>query len=910
MATIFDPYQASCLVELPHFTSHLIEDHMKKETLAYFFLFFFGSLQADEANPFVHFDWSELPSIPPAKNSVLQPGLAGAFIGLHNGALIIAGGANFPNDALLEGGKKVYHQDIYVLEKKADGDYRWLEGRQLSLPRRAAYGLTISTEDGLICVGGMDEAKLLDEAFTLKWDSNTQEIEISPLPPIPVPMANMSGGRIGNKVYVAGSLDADGSKHFWSLDLSAPETGWQALPVWGGAPRTHAFGAVQNDGDADCFYLMKGRFRGNQEVSVLLTDTWVYQPKTNSWKEINPGNDADKFPLAAGSAVAVGANHILLFGGDDGKIFNRLEKFAADIESANDSLQRQQLIGQRNEALQNHPGFSKAIWAFHTITQTWVLMSKLPSESQVTTTVLKWDDRIIIPSGEIAPGIRTPKILAVQLSHKDSFGTLNYLVLFIYLGVLVGLGFVFSKNQHSTDDFFKGGNRIPWWAAGLSIFGTQLSAITFLAIPAKTFATDWLYFFLMMTIIFVAPFIIRSFLPFYRRFNLTTAYEYLELRFNLPTRLVGSVMYVSLQLGRLGIVLLLPSLALSVVTGIDVKACILTMGLLSILYTVLGGIEAVIWTDVLQVIVLLGGALLSLVLLYFSLDGQEISTYIGQYDKMKVFNLELSFSNPTLWVVLIGGLATNIVQYGSDQTVIQRYLTTKDEKSAARGLMAGAWLTLPATLIFFSLGTLLFVFYKSNPELLNPALDKTDAIFPWYIANSLPPGVSGLLIAAVFAASMSSLDSSMNSVATVITTDYFRRLRPLSSESAYLRMARGITIGIGIIGTGLALLMASWGISSLWDQFNMIVGLFAGGLGGVFLLGIFSKRANGAGALFGLLASGILQYLIKEHTGIHLLMYAFTGMFMSILIGWLASIVAGGGTKEKMKYTYSGLRKQ
>jgi SSS family transporter len=474
---------------------------------------------------------------------------------------------------------------------------------------------------------------------------------------------------------------------------------------------------------------------------------------------------------------------------------------------------------------------------------------------------------------------------------------------------LVGIGFIFSKNQHSTDDFFKGGNRIPWWAAGLSIFGTQLSAITFMAIPAKTFATDWLYFFLMMTIIMVAPFIIRFFLPFYRRFNLTTAYEYLELRFNLMTRLLGSLMYIFLQLGRLGIVLLLPSLALSVVTGIDVDVCILTMGVLSILYTVLGGIEAVIWTDVVQVIVLLGGALISLLLLYFSLDNGDISNYVQEFDKTRVFDFELSFSNPTLWVVLIGGLAANLVQYGSDQTVIQRYLTTKDEKSAAKSIMTGAWLTVPATLIFFSLGTLLFVYYKTNPELLNPVLEKTDAIFPWYIVNSLPQGVSGLLIAAVFAASMSSLDSSMNSVATVITTDFFRRLRPLSNESAYLKTARITTIIIGIIGTGFALLMASWGISSLWDQFNMIVGLFAGGLGGIFVLGIFSKRANGSGALIGLLLSGVLQYLIKDFTSVHLLLYAFTGMFSSILFGYLASLLFGATDEEKVKYTYFNLRK-
>ena len=863
--------------------------------------------KAKEENPFIHFQWSELATIPPATGKSVHPGVAGAFTGIHNNALIIAGGANFPDGPAWEGGSKVFHKDIYVLEKKGESAVEWLKDKQFSLPQKVAYGLTVPTQKGLVCIGGTDGSAFLDGVFLLKWDADKKEIEIENLPPLPVPMANMSGGKIGNKIYVAGSLDADGSKFFRCLDLSNTAAGWQKLPVWEGSPRTHAVGVVQNAGEVDCFYLLKGRFKGKNATSTLLSDAWVYNLGTNEWKEVNTGKEAPGFTISAGTGIAMGANHILLFGGAAGKLFNRLEQFAADISTATDTSFQQKLIAERDAILKNHPGFSKDIWAFHTITQTWTKIGELPSGSQVTTTALKWNDQILIPSGEIAPCIRTPNILAVKISNKVSFGRLNYIVLFVYLALLVGLGFMMSKNQHTTDDFFKGGNRIPWWAAGLSIFGTQLSAITFMAIPAKTFATDWLYFFLMMTIIMVAPFIIRYFLPFFRRFNLTTAYEYLELRFNLPTRLAGSVMYIFLQLGRLGIVLLLPSLALSVVTGIDVSVCILTMGILSILYTVLGGIEAVIWTDVLQVIVLLGGALISLVLLYFNLDSNDISTYVAEFNKMQIFDFEFSFSDPTLWVVLIGGFASNIVQYGSDQTVIQRYLTTKDEKSAAKGITTGAWLSLPATFIFFSLGTLLFVHYKVNPAALSPILEKTDAVFPWYIVNTLPDGVSGILIAAVFAASMSSLDSSMNSVSTVITTDFFRRLRPLNSEAAYLKMARIVTVIIGIFGTGLALVMASWGISSLWDQFNLIVGLFAGGLGGVFVLGIFSKRANGTGALIGLLVSGIMQFLIKEYTDIHLLMYAFTGMFACIIVGYVVSLFFGEQEEEKMRFTYFGL---
>lgn len=872
------------------------------------FLFFAinGNIYSQETAVNLELNWEKLTSIPPKEGQTEQPGLAGAFIGVHNEVLLIAGGANFPNGPAWEGGAKVYHSDIYVLEKNGK-DYKWLDNKAFSLPNKIAYGLTVPTEKGIVCIGGMNGSQTFDKAFILKWDNGLQATTIQDLPALPVPVANLAGGKIGDYIYAAASTEGNQQKYFWRLDLTNPQS-WETLPVWSGAARTHALGVVQNNGENDCFYLIKGRYAKNG-ISELYGDGFYYNPNKNEWSSIQIAKNSEgkNIFLSAGTALPVGANHIFLFGGADGKGLNILEKYAQDIAAATDTLIQQNLIAERDEILKNHAGFTKGIYAYHTITQTLTKVGELPNGSQVTTTALKWDDQYLIPTGEISPCIRTPDILAGTIKNNPTFGTLNYAILVLYLLLLVGMGFMLSKNQHSTEDFFKAGNRIPWWAAGISIFGTQLSAITFMAIPAKTFATDWLYFFLMMTIIMVMPFIIRFFLPFYRRFNLTTAYEYLELRFNLITRLIGSSMYIVLQLGRLGIVLLLPSLALSVVTGMDVYYCILSMGILSILYTVLGGIEAVIWTDVIQVFVLLGGALLSLGLLYFNLDNDTILTHIGDFNKLRVFDFTLSFSNPTLWVVLLGGFASNIIQYGSDQTVIQRYLTTKDEASAAKSIRTGAWMALPSTLIFFALGTLLFVYYKENPVALNPVLEKTDAIFPWYIINSLPNGISGLLIAAIFAASMSSLDSSMNSVATVITTDFIQRLKPLSKESNYLKIARIITVIIGLLGTGLALLMATWGISSLWDQFNTIVGLFAGGLGGIFVLGIFSKHTNGTGAVIGLIASGIGQYFIKEYTNLHFLMYAFTGMAIAILVGYFISFVVGKNTQKNQTYTYYDL---
>ena len=858
---------------------------------------------AQSIQDFNQIKWSTIIDLPNLNTVTPNPGLAGAFMGVHNDALIIAGGANFPNGPAWEGGSKVYHDKVYLLQKESDGFAQWLEMDLPNLNNEVAYGLSIPTDEGLICLGGNNNLTTFTDAFILKWNRQSSELTTEPFPSLPIPATDFTGAVINNSLYIAGnSLTND--KFFYRIGLNNLDDSWESLPTWDGATRTHAIGITQNNGAEEVFYLMKGRIKTAPFVHQIHTDSHVYSPTTNSWEVLKTKHD---YPITAGTAIAYGANHILLFGGADGVILNQLESLEKEFQAESDPLLKTKLKTQKNAILNNHPGFTSSVWAYHTVTDSWTKLNDLPSSSQVTTTALQWDDDIIIPTGEISPCIRTPNILKGEIIAPSKFGTLNYIVLIFYLGLMVLLGLYLSKNQHTTEDFFKGGQRIPWWAAGLSIYATQLSAITFMAIPAKTFATDWLYFFLNATIIMVAPFIIRYFLPFYRRFNLTTAYEYLEKRFNLAARLIGSTMYIFLQLGRLGIVLLLPSLALSVVTGIDVQLCILSMGILSIIYTVLGGIEAVIWTDVLQVIVLLGGALLAAIILFFNIDTELLTLAINDYDKLKIFDTRFDFSSPTLWVVLLGGFATNFIQYGSDQTVIQRYLTTKDEDNAAKSIWIGAWLTVPSTIIFFGLGTLLFVFYKDHPEALSISMDKTDAIFPWYIINNLPDGISGILIAAIFAASMSSLDSSMNSVSTVITTDFIKRLRPLKSEQNYLKTARIITAIIGLLGTALALTMATWGISSLWDQFNIFVGLFTGGLGGIFILGIFTKKANGIGAVTGLVVSGLVQFWIRSFTDIHLLLYAFTGIIVSFGVGYIVSLVSGSSEGDKSDWSYFGL---
>jgi len=857
--------------------------------------------------------WTALPSLPPAPGDEIQPGVAGPFVGVHRGVLVVAGGANFPDAMPWDGGQKVWHAAGFVLDPRGGGDLHWETGGPFALPQPAAYGASVTTDHGIILIGGCDAEQCFRDVRLAAWDGS--RLVYRPLPALPRPLAFMGAARVGNDLYVAGGQETMGqaraTKAFLRLDLAPLEAWtpdgasplpadwqWEALAPWPGPPRILPVVAGQSDGATDCLYVFSGRDVAPGRPTQLLTDGYTYDPSAERWTRLGDVAPAGEPPrcLMGAPARASGANHILVFGGAGGERFLELEgldRAIAAATAAGDTAKADALTKRKAAILNNHRGFSRDVLAYHTITDTWTQVGRLPGPCPVTTTAVRWDGGIVVPSGEVRPGVRSDAVWKATPGPVPAFGALNYAVLGVYLAALVAMGVWFSRRERTTDDFFKAGGRIPWWAAGLSIFGTQLSAITFMAIPAKTFGTDWRYFWLNMAIVLLAPFIVYLILPFFRRLNVTTAYEYLERRFNLAARLIGSLMFMALHLGRIGIILFLPSIALSVVTGINVETCILVMGLLSITYTVLGGIEAVIWTDVLQVIVLLGGALLCLGMIVFTLPmgPGELVRLAGEAGKLHAFDFRPVLTAPTFWVVLVGGLPATFVSYGTDQTVIQRYLTTPDEASAARGIWTNAILSIPATLLFFSVGTALYVFYASRPEQLNPTIENPAAIFPWYIVTRLPNGVAGLLIAGVFAAAMSSLDSSMNSIATAVTTDWYGRFRPAATDHRRLGVARAATVAVGLAGTAFALVMAGWEIKSLWDQLSRFIGLFASGLGGLFLLGIFSRRAHGTGAVVGLVASCLVQYVVSQWTPLHLLLYAATGIGSCVVLGYAASLV-------------------
>jgi SSS family transporter len=525
--------------------------------------------------------------------------------------------------------------------------------------------------------------------------------------------------------------------------------------------------------------------------------------------------------------------------------------------------------------------------------------------------MVEWLDGFAVVNGEIKPGVRSPSIYFGQSKYTPVFGWINWSVIAIYLLFMVLLGFYFMKREEGTNTFFKGGQRIPWWAAGMSIFATMLSAITYMSIPAKSYATDWQYYIMAITIFILVLPVVRYYLPFFRRLNVTTAYEYLEKRFNYAIRLLTSSLFQVFHVARMALVLFLPSLALTTVTGINIYLCIALMGVITILYCTMGGVAAVIWGDVIQGFVLLGCALLVVVFMVSGTEGglNRVIEITVEHEKMKVFDFAFDLSKTTFWVVLLGGLGNNLISYTSDQSVIQRYLTTKDQKAAGKGLWFNGTVSILISIVFYFIGTALFVLYKTQPQELNMAMTQPDSIFPHFIMTRMPVGIAGLMIAAIFAATMSTVSSSLNSISTAFTTDIYNHIWPGSPDSRRLRVARISGIVAGGLGIGLALLMAGWNILSLFDYYNIILGLLGGGIAGVFAMAIFFPRINTIGALSGFIMSIVILFLFMKYSSAHLLLYGIIGVTISIIIAFIVSLFTPGDKKDLAGLTYKSLDK-
>ncbi len=436
-------------------------------------------------------------------------------------------------------------------------------------------------------------------------------------------------------------------------------------------------------------------------------------------------------------------------------------------------------------------------------------------------------------------------------------------VLVVYLLGIAVLGARFAGRGRTLHGFVAASGRLPGWAVGLSLFGTFLSSNTFLGVPGKAFGTDWNSFVFSLSLPLAAWIAVRWFVPFFRRSGEVSAYTHFERRFGRWARVYAVVCYLLTQLARVGTILFGIALVLSPLTGVDPAWIIVITGGVVIFYT-LRGIEAVIWTDVVQSFILVAGALIVVASLALDMPGglgRTLDIAVADH-KLSLGSYGAGLGASTFWVVLVYGLFINLNNFGIDQSYVQRYHAARGEREAARSVWLAALLYLPISMLFFWIGTALYADFRAQPELWSSLLTAipeaeagspagvgsaaelaavADRAFPYFIVHRLPPGLTGLLVAALVAAGMSSIDTSLNSSATVIHADLLSRRLADAADGVSLRALRCSTVGVGILGTGAALAMI--GVKSLLDAWWTLSGAFAGGLLGLFLLGMLVRRA-------------------------------------------------------------------
>lgn len=503
----------------------------------------------------------------------------------------------------------------------------------------------------------------------------------------------------------------------------------------------------------------------------------------------------------------------------------------------------------------------------------------------------------------------------------------DLVIIAVYLIAMVLVGVYFSRKNTSSEQFTKAGGSIPGWAIGISIYATFLSSNTFLGVPGKAFGGNWNAFVFSLSMPLAAWISTKYFVPFYRSTGEVSAYTNLEKRFGTWARTYVVICFLLTQIARIGSIFFGISLTLQALTGYSMVAIMVVTGICIVIYTVMGGIEAVIWTEVVQGILKTVGAFIIIYLVVREIDGGFADIIkVGSTDnKFSLGEMGLDFGTSTFWVVLLYGFFINLNNFGMDQNYVQRYHTATSLKEANKSVWLCVWIYVPVSLLFFVIGTCLYTYYMQNPELLStiklqaaaeqlglstntpevqqfastlkPA-DYGDKIMPHFMVNMIPVGLLGLIVSAILSAAMSTISSGMNASATVFTEDIYKRyFNQESSDKNSLKILYIATVIVGVIGMICGITMI--GIKSLLDVWWTLSGIFAGGMLGLFLLGIISAKTSNNDAVIGTVV-GIcvimwmtFSYLIPEQYGylkntLHANMIIVVGTLTIFLVGTIS----------------------
>ena len=658
------------------------------------------------------------------------------------------------------------------------------------------------------------------------------------LPLLPSPLENARAAVTADKLYIAG-LDARGKATLFSIETAVTNAQWQASAGWPGDAVPSSLAA--------------------QTSAVFVTVPGANGERILRWSSDLGWQDKGAVPgrVLPGSARAIGQAHVIyLLGGGSGT------------------------------------DAAPKMMTFQTITGSW---ATLPASDVIPTSkVAAWNNGLLLADSSGEGHDIAFSSLQVQ-SSKVLLRWLDWVVMGIYLSAMVGIGLYFylREKRSSTADFFVGGRSIPFWAAGISLYATNTSSISFIAIPAKAFETNWQYLTNNLIAVFGLMFVAVWIVPLLRRLDLMSVFTYLETRFHPAIRMLASALCIVMQIGsRMSVILFLPALAIATITGIDVVWSIWIMGGFTILYTALGGMKAVIWTDFVQVFVMMGGAIFAIGFIIFQINGglpEFVATAMAE-DKTHLLDFSFDLTKATVWGFIFLVLFDVVLTFPKDQVLMQRVLSTKSDKEAGRSIWAMAAIMIPGGFVFYTIGTALFVFYKDNPERMNPLLS-IDATFPLFIAAELPMGVTGLIIAGIFAAAMSTLSSIINSVATLASVDFYEKLAKNPTPKKSVLFAELMTVAVGLVGIGVALLLSRYDIHSLFDVSIELAGLLGGGFAGAYTLGMFTRRANSQGVAIGIASSIALTLIAWSMDLVHPYFYLAISILLCIVIGYLASLM-------------------
>jgi SSS family solute:Na+ symporter len=474
---------------------------------------------------------------------------------------------------------------------------------------------------------------------------------------------------------------------------------------------------------------------------------------------------------------------------------------------------------------------------------------------------------------------------------------LDIFIFVAYLLLVLAFGLSFYNKKKTSKGFTTGEGRIPAWVLGMSVFATYVSSISFLALPGNAYFKDWNGLVFSLSIPLAAWISVKYFVPLYRKLGAESAYFFMEQRFGAWARIYASACYLLTQLARMGAILYLLALPMHTLTGWSVSMIIILTGILVMIYSALGGIEAVVWTDAIQGIVLIIGALACFIMLIIDIpDGfGGFLKVASENNKFSLGEMNLSLSKPSFWLILLYGFFINLQNFGADQSYIQRYIGAKTDKDAQKSVWMGSLLYLPVSLLFFMIGTALWVFYQTNPALLPEGL-AADKVFPHFIVHQLPAGLTGLLIAAIFSAGMSTLSTCINSSATVLLSDYYRKFSKTElSDNSSLSFLRLSSLFVGVLGILVGL--AFNGVTSALDTWWALASIFSGGILGLFLLGLMIKNIKPKTAIIAVIVGLVfilwssLSSLIGFTSFLHANWVVVIGTLLIFGVGWGISVL-------------------